>query len=103
VRLTHLRKISEFHICQWEGDLDDGNYIYVRIRNDRLAVGHAHERWIAMNHCVNFPYSEKFIERHDLEGPFHTAQLLPHLKQSGIDCSQINPEEVEQSYLDARF
>jgi hypothetical protein len=68
-----------------------------------MAIGLAHERWIAMNYSVRCPYSEKFIERGDKEGPFHTAQLLPHLKQSGIDCSQINPEKVEQSYLDARF
>lgn len=103
VRLTELRKISEFHICQWEGDLDDGNYIYIRIRNDRLAIGHGHERWVAMNYSVSAPYSEKFIERGDLTGAFHTAQLLPHLTQSGIDCSRINAEKVEQDYLDVRF
>lgn len=103
MKLTRMRKISEFYICQWEGDLDDGTYLYARIRFDRFCLGIGDSRQKAMNYAINWPHTDKFIERDELEGPFHTAQVLPHLTKSGIDCSQINPEEVEQDYLDVQF
>lgn len=103
MRLTSLRKISEFYICQWEGDLENGSYIYARIRFDRFCIGMGVSRQAAMNHAVNWPYVDTFIERDDLEGPFHTKELTRLLTKSGFDCSQIDPNEVEQDYLDVRF
>lgn len=103
MKLISLHKISEFKICQWEGDLENGTYLYARIRNDRFCVGMGITRQKAMNYSVSWPYVETFIERDDLEGPFHTKELTRLLTKSGFDCSQINPEEVEQNYLDASF
>lgn len=98
MKLVSLRKVSEWHVNQWEGDLDDGRAFYASVKNDRLAVGLGQSYAQAMRGAVGHPYIERFLKRDDWDAPYYTSELLRYLTKCDFNTTLISADEVESLY-----
>ena len=101
MKIIALRKVSEWHICQWEGELDDSRSLYAKVRHDRLSVGVVGGNYaMAMRTALSFPCIDTFLRRTDWDAPYLTDDLLRHLGRM-FDVSSLDSEEIERSYHEA--
>jgi len=100
MKIISLTKISEFHACQWEAELEDGNFLYARVRYDRLTIGIGESPQKAMRNGISFPVVDTYVVRPDWEEAYSTQEILRKFNRHGYDCSKINAEQVEAEYKD---
>ena len=99
MKVVKLHKISEWSLNQWEGDLEDGRFVYARIKHDRLSVGIGSSYAKALLSSVGSPWIDIFLKRDDWDAGFLTSELVRHLKLAGFNCSLVDSDEVESEYL----
>ena len=101
MKIVSLRKVSEWHICQWEGELDDSRSLYAKVRHDRLSVGVGGGGYaVAVRSALYFPCIDTFLRRTDWDVPYLTDDLLRHLGRM-FDVSSLDSREIERSYHEA--
>lgn len=97
MKLNSFRKLSEWTICQWEGELDDGRRLYAKVKYDRLSVGIGDTYTKAMYAAISHPYIDTFLKRDDWEAPFPTDELLRHVSRVA-NVRDIDSKAVEAAY-----
>ena len=97
MKLNSFRKLSEWSICQWEGELDDGRRLYAKVKYDRLSIGIGDTYTKAMYAAIGSPYVDLFLRREDWEAPYPTAALLRHVARVA-NISEIDADAVEAAY-----
>lgn len=97
MKLNSFRKLSEWTICQWEGELDDGRRLYAKVKYDRLSVGIGNTYTNAMYAAIGHPYIDLFLDRRDWDEPYPTDDLLRHLSRI-VNVTDLDANAIEADY-----
>jgi len=99
MKLNSFHKLSEWSICQWEGELEDGRMLYAKVKHDRLSVGIGDTYAKAMYAAVSHPCIDLFLKRDDWEAPYPTDELLRHLSRV-VNVRNLDADAIESAYQD---
>lgn len=97
MKLNNFRKLSEWTICQWEGELDDGRRLYAKVKYDRLSVGIGDTYTKAMYASITHPFVETFLRRDDWEEPIPTEEVLRHIGRIA-NVRDLDADVIEAEY-----